>query len=233
MFIIMNAEKKASILRHSLEFLIQNESELSNQEKKILQSLNMKIQSAIILNMEIFRSERKKELNKLHKSLNEEYIENFALKIAKNDSKAEYTHDIRFDSTELWKIQKYPQKFENESPSRIKTKNRKREGLISSMNKIIQFDKEKYEQQMNELKANPEKLEFFRTSHVPSTHDKDLLINQYLKNQRRTYMSEPLDIKSDIYHINEENKKYNEKLDRAYHEYTTEIKQNLERGTAL
>lgn len=230
----MSTEKKANVLRRSLEFLI-HDSGFSNQEKeRILQSLNMKIQSAIIYNMEIFRIERKKELDKLYKLSNEELVENSALRIAKNDSKSEYTNDVRFDNTELWKIQKYSQKFENEYfTNKTKTKNKKREGFISSANKIIHFDKKKYEEQMNELKANPERLEFLRTSHVPSSHDKDLLINQYLKNQRRRHISESIDIKSDIYHINQENKKYNEKLDRAYHEYTTEIKQNLERGTAF
>tara|TARA_R110002050_G_scaffold246357_1_gene384129 strand:+ start:1179 stop:1355 length:177 start_codon:yes stop_codon:yes gene_type:complete len=38
---------------------------------------------------------------------------------------------------------------------------------------------------------------------------------------------------ADITYINERNRKYNEKIARAFDEYTTEIKQNLERGTAL
>ncbi|VDM31643.1 unnamed protein product [Hydatigera taeniaeformis] len=38
---------------------------------------------------------------------------------------------------------------------------------------------------------------------------------------------------ADIDYINERNKRYNELLDRHYGKYTAEIKQNLERGTAL
>jgi len=38
---------------------------------------------------------------------------------------------------------------------------------------------------------------------------------------------------SDINYINERNKKFNEKAERYYGKYTDEIKQNLERGTAI
>lgn len=38
---------------------------------------------------------------------------------------------------------------------------------------------------------------------------------------------------ADIDYINERNMKFNKKLERFYGEHTTEIKQNLERGTAV
>ena len=38
---------------------------------------------------------------------------------------------------------------------------------------------------------------------------------------------------ADIDYINERNKKFNEKAERYYGKYTEEIKQNLERGTAI
>ena len=38
---------------------------------------------------------------------------------------------------------------------------------------------------------------------------------------------------ADIDYINERNKKFNEKAERYYGRYTEEIKQNLERGTAI
>ncbi|KAL7055858.1 hypothetical protein AAHC03_022532 [Spirometra sp. Aus1] len=41
------------------------------------------------------------------------------------------------------------------------------------------------------------------------------------------------DADADIDYINERNKRYNELLERHYGKYTAEIKQNLERGTAL
>lgn len=38
---------------------------------------------------------------------------------------------------------------------------------------------------------------------------------------------------ADIDYINERNKNFNKKIKRVYDKYTTEIRQNLERGTAL
>jgi pre-mRNA-splicing factor SYF2 len=38
---------------------------------------------------------------------------------------------------------------------------------------------------------------------------------------------------ADIDYINERNMKFNKKLERFYGQYTSEIKQNLERGTAI
>lgn len=46
--------------------------------------------------------------------------------------------------------------------------------------------------------------------------------------RRRTYNDD-----ADVDFINERNSKFNKKLNRFYSEYTAEIKQNLERGTAL
>lgn len=37
----------------------------------------------------------------------------------------------------------------------------------------------------------------------------------------------------DVTYINERNRVYNQKLDRHYSEYSAQIKNNLERGTAL
>lgn len=42
-----------------------------------------------------------------------------------------------------------------------------------------------------------------------------------------------LEIGGDVDYINKRNKKFNEKIERNYGKYTAEIKQNLERGTAL
>ena len=46
--------------------------------------------------------------------------------------------------------------------------------------------------------------------------------------RRRTHVDD-----ADISYINERNKKFNEKCERFYGNYTEEIRQNLERGTAL
>ena len=37
----------------------------------------------------------------------------------------------------------------------------------------------------------------------------------------------------DVTYINEKNKQFNEKLNRFYNRYTTEIRENFERGTAI
>ena len=41
------------------------------------------------------------------------------------------------------------------------------------------------------------------------------------------------DEEEDVSYINERNMKFNKKLERFYGQYTAEIKQNLERGTAV
>ena len=46
--------------------------------------------------------------------------------------------------------------------------------------------------------------------------------------RRRTF-----DEEADVDYINERNAKFNQKLERFYGKYTAEIKQNLERGTAV
>eukprot|EP01102_Stenamoeba_stenopodia_P000867 TRINITY_DN10808_c0_g1_i1.p1 TRINITY_DN10808_c0_g1~~TRINITY_DN10808_c0_g1_i1.p1 ORF type:complete len:237 (-),score=92.90 TRINITY_DN10808_c0_g1_i1:84-794(-) len=46
--------------------------------------------------------------------------------------------------------------------------------------------------------------------------------------RRRTHYEE-----ADVDYINERNRKYNDKISRAFDKYTGEIKQNLERGTAV
>ena len=43
----------------------------------------------------------------------------------------------------------------------------------------------------------------------------------------------PYDSEADVDYINERNMKFNKKASRFYDQYTAEIKQNLERGTAV
>jgi pre-mRNA-splicing factor SYF2 len=52
--------------------------------------------------------------------------------------------------------------------------------------------------------------------------------SRYNFSRRRTFHDD-----KDVDYINEPNKKFNEKLARAYNAYTVEIRQNLERGTAI
>ena len=41
------------------------------------------------------------------------------------------------------------------------------------------------------------------------------------------------DVDADIDYVNERNRAFNKKIDRYYGKYTAELKQNLERGTAV
>lgn len=53
-------------------------------------------------------------------------------------------------------------------------------------------------------------------------------VSRYNFSRRRAFNED-----ADVDYINERNRKFNAKLSRAYDQYTVEIRQNLERGTAL
>ncbi|XP_042808511.1 pre-mRNA-splicing factor SYF2 [Panthera leo] len=85
--------------------------------------------------------------------------------------------------------------------------------------------------------------EFFPTSnsllhgtHVPSTEEVDRMVTDLEKQiEKRDKYSRrrPYNDDADIDYINERNAKFNKKAERFYGKYTAEIKQNLERGTAV
>jgi pre-mRNA-splicing factor SYF2 len=51
--------------------------------------------------------------------------------------------------------------------------------------------------------------------------------------KRRGFSRKRADKNTDIDFINDRNMRFNRKIERFYGKYTTEIKQNLERGTAI
>jgi len=63
----------------------------------------------------------------------------------------------------------------------------------------------------------------------------NLWLYRFLRISKRAKYSRrrPYDEDADIDYINERNMKFNKKLERFYGKYTAEIKQNLERGTAI
>ncbi|XP_015985326.2 pre-mRNA-splicing factor SYF2 [Rousettus aegyptiacus] len=85
--------------------------------------------------------------------------------------------------------------------------------------------------------------EFFPTSnsllhgtHVPSSQEIDRMVTDLEKQiEKRDKYSRrrPYNDDADIDYINERNAKFNKKAERFYGKYTAEIKQNLERGTAV
>lgn len=106
------------------------------------------------------------------------------------------------------------------------------------LTKQIKPDMEQYEK---ERERNGE--EFYPTSnsllhgtHVPSKEGVDRMVTDLDKqigkrekySRRRAYNDD-----ADIDYINERNAKFNKKAERFYGKYTAEIKQNLERGTAV
>ena len=58
-------------------------------------------------------------------------------------------------------------------------------------------------------------------------------INKQIERRQKFHRRRCHDEDKDITYINERNRKFNEKIERSYSKYTTEIKQNLERGTAI
>jgi len=101
------------------------------------------------------------------------------------------------------------------------------------------FSKEEYEKQKNELGED-----FYRgtqnLSYGTETRDSETRVDGLVKelaqqvskrnqfSRRRTWYED-----RDIDFINERNRKFNQKVARAFDQYTSEIRENLERGTAL
>uniref|UniRef100_A0A8C0LW56 Pre-mRNA-splicing factor SYF2 n=1 Tax=Canis lupus familiaris TaxID=9615 RepID=A0A8C0LW56_CANLF len=85
--------------------------------------------------------------------------------------------------------------------------------------------------------------EFFPTSnsllhgtHVPSTEEVDRMVidlEKQIEKRDKYSRRRPYNDDADIDYINERNAKFNKKAERFYGKYTAEIKQNLERGTAV
>uniref|UniRef100_A0A4X2K3G1 Pre-mRNA-splicing factor SYF2 n=1 Tax=Vombatus ursinus TaxID=29139 RepID=A0A4X2K3G1_VOMUR len=85
--------------------------------------------------------------------------------------------------------------------------------------------------------------EFYPTSnsllhgtHVPSTEEIDRMVidlEKQIEKREKYSRRRPYNDDSDIDYINERNAKFNKKAERFYGKYTAEIKQNLERGTAV
>ncbi|KAH8390152.1 hypothetical protein KR200_008284 [Drosophila serrata] len=99
-------------------------------------------------------------------------------------------------------------------------------------------DMEKYERQKEELGdafyGGPHTTLHARTKDTPGAinkmvNDLEQQIERRKKYSRRRIYNDD----ADVDFINERNSKFNKKLDRFYGEHTAEIKQNLERGTAI
>ncbi|XP_053570092.1 pre-mRNA-splicing factor syf2 [Bombina bombina] len=102
----------------------------------------------------------------------------------------------------------------------------------------IKPDMEEYETQKEQHGENfyPTSNSLYHGTHVPSKEGVDRMVADLDKqiekrekySRRRAYNDD-----ADIDYINERNAKFNKKAERFYGKYTAEIKQNLERGTAV
>nr|XP_009929389.1 PREDICTED: pre-mRNA-splicing factor SYF2 [Opisthocomus hoazin] len=73
-------------------------------------------------------------------------------------------------------------------------------------------------------------------SHVPSKEGVDRMVadlEKQIEKREKYSRRRPYNDDADIDYINERNAKFNKKAERFYGKYTAEIKQNLERGTAI
>lgn len=102
----------------------------------------------------------------------------------------------------------------------------------------IKPDMDNYERQREECGEDfhPTSNSLIHGTHVPSKESIDRMVDDVEKqiekrskySRRRAYNDD-----ADIDYINERNAKFNKKAERFYGKYTAEIKQNLERGTAV
>ncbi|XP_017950121.1 pre-mRNA-splicing factor syf2 isoform X1 [Xenopus tropicalis] len=106
------------------------------------------------------------------------------------------------------------------------------------LTKQIKPDMEEYEmekQKQGEM-FYPTSESLYHGTHIPSQSGIDRMVTDLEKqiekrekySRRRAYNDD-----ADIDYINERNAKFNKKAERFYGKYTAEIKQNLERGTAV
>ncbi|KAK1893978.1 Pre-mRNA-splicing factor syf2, partial [Dissostichus eleginoides] len=106
------------------------------------------------------------------------------------------------------------------------------------LTKQIRPDFEGYEKQREEcgVDFHPTSNSLIHGTHIPSKEGIDRMVDDVEKqiekrakySRRRAYNDD-----ADIDYINERNAKFNKKAERFYGKYTAEIKQNLERGTAV
>lgn len=115
--------------------------------------------------------------------------------------------------------------------------------------KDTKFDSAEYAKQMKLLAANGVQLENLAVGNVSEFHLSQLQLMHNVDESRKETAAEFIEShrakkedfsrrravlgEEDVTYINKRNEVFNKKLDRAYGDHTREIKQNLERGTAL
>lgn len=106
------------------------------------------------------------------------------------------------------------------------------------LTKQIKPDMESYERQREKHGEDffPTSNSLLHGTHVPSSEEIDRMVldlEKQIEKRDKYSRRRPYNDDADIDYINERNAKFNKKAERFYGKYTAEIKQNLERGTAV
>jgi pre-mRNA-splicing factor SYF2 len=116
------------------------------------------------------------------------------------------------------------------------------DGIFRSFKKRqskVEFSREEYEKQQQKREERTAAVgmeEAAGLEHVPSPEKVELLVaelNQQIQRRSKFSRRRTWNEDQDIHFINERNRRFNEKAARAYDKYTQELKDSLERGTAL
>lgn len=151
------------------------------------------------------------------------------------DYDLEKLRDVQADEAEMWDRRKAAKKNPDKGFTSFEdAAARKYERMV----KQIQPNMEKYEQMKQKT---PENIFYANKNsyiydHKDSKEDIDRLIDDMdkeYKKQSKFSRRRMFDDDVDIDYINERNMQFNKKIERFYGKYTAEIKQNLERGTAV
>lgn len=152
------------------------------------------------------------------------------------DYDLEKIRDVQADEAERWERRKSAKKNPDTGFTSFEDATARK---YDRMVKQIKPDMEEYQR----LKESMPGEQFFPTSnayifgsHKDSPESIDRLIgdmDKEYKKQSKFSRRRTFDDDADIDYINERNLQFNKKIERFYGKYTTEIKQNLERGTAV
>ncbi|KAL7065712.1 hypothetical protein ACR3K2_38460 [Cryptosporidium serpentis] len=103
---------------------------------------------------------------------------------------------------------------------------------FSNIQDKFNFDEQIYNEQMRLIMSKDNNIELLRISHKPKDSAKKRLIETYTKSRRIIPKSEKEIIGTSINHINSKNLEYNRIIEKFFGKHCTEIKRNLEKGTA-
>ena len=152
------------------------------------------------------------------------------------DYEIEKLRNVQADEAEKWDRRKASKKNPDTGFSSFEDAAvRKYERML----KQFKPDMDKYERLKSEISEDQfyaNKNVFIYGTHKDSEEAIDRLIDDMdkeFKKQSKFSRRRTFDDDADIDYINERNMQFNKKIERFYGKYTKEIKQNLERGTAV